>query len=51
MNEWLDMFGLESIWNDPDWPTTADYYKKEQKKEETVVDTTGFYFYKKLKDL
>lgn len=51
MNEWLDMFGLDSIWNDPDWPTVSDYRKKEQKKEETVVDNTGLYFYKKLKDL
>ena len=50
MNEWLDMFGLESIWNDPDWPTASDYHKKEYKKEEPVVDTTGLYFYKKLNE-
>ena len=27
MNEWLDMFGLESIWNDPEWPT-IEYRKR-----------------------
>jgi hypothetical protein len=27
-NEWLDMFGLESIWNDPDWPINE--YKKDK---------------------
>ena len=49
-NEWLDMFGLESIWNDPEWPTLSDYMKKiEEEKVEPVVDNAGLYLYNKLK--
>ena len=31
MNEWLDLFGMESIWNDPDFPTNIQ--KQEQVEE------------------
>ena len=49
-NEWLDMFGLESTWNDPEWPTLSGCMRKvEKEKAEPVVDKTGFYLYNKLK--
>lgn len=39
MNEWLDLLGLESIWNDPDFPT--DIQKQEQvekyEKEKQII--------------
>ena len=48
------MFGLESIWNDPDWPTLADLMKKYKKTEEEekkpIVDNTGLYLYNKLNE-
>lgn len=47
MNEWLDLFGLESIWNDPDWPTI--YIKHEKEKEEVIIDNESYYLYNKLK--
>lgn len=50
MNEWLDMFGLESIWNDPDWPT----YKEKQKEkieEKEIIDNESYYLYNKLKGI
>ena len=49
-NEWLDMFGLESTWNDPEWPTLSECMKKiEEEKVEPVFDNAGLYLYNKLK--
>lgn len=33
MNEWEDLFGLGSIWDDPDWPSLADVYLEELREE------------------
>lgn len=49
-NEWLDMFGLESTWNDPEWPTLSECMRKiEEEKVEPVFDNAGLYLYNKLK--
>jgi len=47
MNEWLDMIGLESIWNDPDWPIN-NYRKIDRKEEKIVLDNSAFFIYNKL---
>jgi len=48
-NEWLDLFGLESIWNDPDWPCLADYLPPEDMEEKQEVDNVGYYLFNKLR--
>lgn len=53
MNEWIELFGLESVWDDPDWPTLDPYpHKKTIFKpieEKPVVDLESYQIQKKLR--
>lgn len=53
MNEWLDMFGLSSIWDDHEWPVIEPYPNKEIKnnvEDEIVVDTESYMLQQKIKE-
>ena len=38
MGEWEELFGLDSIWDDPDWPSLADIYIEELREEQEKRD-------------
>jgi len=47
-DSWLDMFGLDSIWNDPSWPTINSYYPR-QINESPITDNSAYYLFSQIK--